>query len=84
MRGLAFVWFLASLFRKSWRYMRDPRIPSDLREMLLGMHTALVMFILYQLISEFVNQTMWTHIAWLRFGLLLALVRLCEHDGIRP
>jgi hypothetical protein len=73
---IAFIWYMVILFRLSARAMNDRSLPVDLREFLLAMNTTLVMFAVYELTSDYITDPMSTHFVWLRFGLLMALVRI--------
>jgi len=75
---IAFLVFGTLVFRRTLETLGNPRIPSELREYALVMHTSFVMFLVYQLTSDYVTHAIHMHVAWLRLGLLMAIDLICR------
>ena len=74
---LAFLWFSALVWRKSLATVQNRALPSAIREYSLVLHTSFVMFLVYQLTSDYITHSMHMHVAWLRLGLVMASHFIC-------
>lgn len=74
---IAFMWFAITVYRLSWRTMKDPRVPSELRELALGFNVIMVIFFIDQIKIEFAKSSLHMHMAWLMLGLATACWKVC-------
>ena len=79
---MAFLWIAWILLRISRSTYRSPNAPSDVRELALGLHVALVMFFIDQAKIEFVRNPLNMHLAWMHFAFVTAAWRICRDPAM--
>lgn len=79
---LAFLSLVYRLLRCSWSTAQNRLVSQDMRELAMGLHVALVMFLVDELKIEFTRQPMYMQVVWTYFGLIMATWRV-SNDQLR-